>query len=154
MPKPLFCACITLILLATAPQAQEAAEPAEQTAPNDTALDALMTRFSDDSDHFTQTDGEALYRATCQACHMEDGQGAMGAGAHPPLTDNPKLMSRHFLAGVILTGYHGMPGFHAMMSDEQVAELTNYVRSHFGNTYTDLITPEEVGHLRPPDDGD
>jgi mono/diheme cytochrome c family protein len=85
---------------------------------------------------------------------MEDGQGAAGAGAHPPLANNPKLNSRHFLAGVILTGYHGMPRFGDMMSDEQVAAVTNYVRTHFGNSYSRPITPEEVADLRPPEDED
>lgn len=115
-------------------------------------LDALLMRFSEDPDHFTQTDGEALYRTTCQACHMEDGRGDSGAGAHPPIADNPKMISKHFLAGVILTGYHGMPGFAATMSDEQVAAITNYVRSSFGNSYSDPISPEQVRALRPTAD--
>ncbi|MCC5969217.1 MAG: cytochrome c [Pararhodobacter sp.] len=137
-------------LLAVAALAQEAPEPTVE----DDAMQRLLARFSDHPDHFTQTSGEALYRATCQACHMEDGQGDMGAGAHPPLTDNPKMNSRHFVAGVILTGYHGMPGFADVMSDEQVAAVTDYVRSHFGNDYPDMITPDEVANLRPPDNAD
>lgn len=116
--------------------------------------DSLLSRFSQEAERFTQTDGEALYRTTCQACHMEDARGASGAGAHPPLTGNPKLTSRHFLAGVILTGYHGMPGFAGSMSDEQVAAITNYVRTHFGNDYADMITDDEVAALRPPEDDD
>ncbi|WP_367575370.1 c-type cytochrome [Aquibaculum arenosum] len=90
--------------------------------------------------------------AACQACHMEDGRGDQGAGAHPPLAENPRMNSKHFLAGVILTGYHGMPRFGDMMSDEQVAAVTNYVRSHFGNDYSDPITAAEVRALRPPED--
>lgn len=153
MTRPVRPICVALILLATGLQAQEAPAPPD-AAPAAEATDTLLARFSDDPDHFTQTDGEALYRATCQACHMEDGQGDSGAGAHPPLTGNPKLNSRHFLAGVILTGYHGMPGFSEMMSDEQVAAVTNYVRSHFGNDYPDLMTAGEVPDLRPPDEDD
>lgn len=124
---------------------------AEDSSPE---IEALLERFSEDADEFTQTDGELLYRATCQACHMEDGQGDAGVGAHPPLIGNPKMNSRHFLAGVILTGYHGMPRFGPYMNDEQVAAITNFVRSSFGNTYTDAITPEEVAALRPPEDED
>jgi hypothetical protein len=37
-------------------------------------------------------------------------------------------------------------------SDAQIAEVTNYIRSQFGNAYTDLITPAEVAALRPPED--
>lgn len=146
-------AFIALIVLSTGAVAQETPAVAEPT-PSSQPIEALLSRFSDDSDRFTQTDGAALYRATCQACHMADGKGAMGAGAHPPLAENPKMRSKHFLAGVILTGYHGMPRFGDKMSDEQVAAVTNYVRSHFGNDYSDIITPEEVADLRPPEDQD
>ncbi len=155
--RPL-CAAIALILLATAAQAQEAPASAETTlaaeAPAAEAIDTLLARFSDDPYRFTQTDGEALYRTTCQACHMADGKGAEGAGAHPPLAGNPKMRSKHFLAGVILTGYHAMPRFGDKMSDEQVAAVTNYVRSHFGNDYADPITPGAVAALRPPENRD
>ncbi|MDD7972776.1 c-type cytochrome [Roseinatronobacter alkalisoli] len=147
MRRDVMFTCIALTLLASTAQTQEAPATAE-------GADSLLARFSDDSDHFTQTDGAALYRTTCQACHMEDGQGADGAGAHPPLAGNPKMNSKHFIAGVILTGYHGMPRFGDMMTDEQVAAVTNYVRSHFGNDYADPITPEQVAALRPPDDED
>ena len=142
---------ITLTLLATGAQAQEASVPQQATASTQ-GRDTLLTRFSEDPDRFTQTDGAALYRTTCQACHMEDGRGDSGAGEHPPLAGNPKLISKHFLAGVILTGYHGMPRFGHMMSDEQVAAVTNYVRSHFGNDYSNTITTDEVADLRPPGD--
>lgn len=144
-------ASIVLILLATVADAQQA--PAD-TAPAAQSIDALLSRFSNDPDRFTQTDGAALYSATCQACHMEDGRGDMGAGAYPPLTDNPKMTSKHYLAGVILTGYHGMPRFGNKMSDDQVAAVTNYVRTHFGNDYPDPITPGQVAALRPPEDQD
>ena len=144
--KPLY-TFAALCLLATNAPAQEATPPARDTEPR-------LSRFSEDPDRFTQQDGAALYRATCQACHMEDAKGAMGAGAHPPLAGNPKMRSKHFLAGVILTGYHGMPRLGHMMSDEQVAEVTNFVRSNFGNDYPDTITAAEVADLRPPDDSD
>lgn len=158
MPRSALCLILAGTLLASGPAAQErpaAAAPSSEPAPppaSESEPDALLSRFSDDADQFTQSDGAALYRATCQACHMEDAKGAAGAGDYPPLTGNPKLTSRHFFAGVVLTGYHGMPRFGHMMTDEQVAALTNYVRSHFGNAYPDAITPEEVARLRPPEE--
>lgn len=133
-----------LVLLSGHAQAQDNAGLA------DADIDALLSRFSAAPDRFTQTEGAELYRTTCQACHMEDAQGDAGVGAHPPLVGNPKIRSQHFVAGVILTGYRGMPGFSDMMSDQQVAEVTNYLRSQFGNDYPDLITPEQVAALRPP----
>ena len=153
MTKRRILACIALTLMATGARTQEPPAPAEDTAAaRDTGT--LLQRFSDDPDRFTQTDGEALYRTTCQACHMEDGRGDAGAGAHPPLADNPKVASKHFVAGVVMTGYHGMPRFGHQMSDDQVAEVTNYVRSSFGNDHSDPITPDEVADLRAPEDND
>jgi mono/diheme cytochrome c family protein len=124
-----------------------------QDQPGDLVAD-LLARFSDQPGQLTQTDGAALYRATCQACHMEDGQGASGAGAYPPLAGNPKMNSKHFVAGVILNGYHGMPDFADEMDDAQVAAVTDYVRMALGNAYQDPITPDQVSALRPPDGGD
>jgi mono/diheme cytochrome c family protein len=34
------------------------------------------------------------------------------------------------------------------MSDDQVAAVVNYVRTHFGNTYTDAVTAEDVRNVR------
>lgn len=150
--RPLL-ALLVLTLLAAGAEAQ-VAPATEEPNPSAEAIEILLQRFSDDPNRFTQTDGEALYRTTCQACHMEDGQGATGSGAHPPLGGNPKMISKHFLAGVVLTGYHGMPRFGNQMSDDQVAAVTNYVRSHFGNDYPDQISPKEVNDLRPPEDRD
>jgi len=124
---------------------------AQQDVVSDPSPDALLSRFSNEPYRFTQTDGEALYRTTCQACHMEDGKGAVGAGSHPPLAGNPKMISRHYLAGVILTGYHGMPRFGDTMSNEQIAAVTNYVRSHFGNDFPGVMTAAEVDALRAPE---
>lgn len=125
---------------------------AQEAVTVDADTEGLLSRFSDDPDRFTQTEGEALYRTTCQACHMENGEGDAGAGAYPPLTgDNPKMNSRHFIAGVILNGYHAMPRFDAAMTDEQIAAVTNYVRTSFGNNFPEIMTAEEVKALRAPE---
>jgi mono/diheme cytochrome c family protein len=42
-----------------------------------------------------------------------------------------------------------MPAFGEMMSDTQVTAVVNYLRSHFGNSYLDEITVEEVHAARP-----
>lgn len=85
---------------------------------------------------------------------MEDAQGASGAGAYPPLAGNPKMNSKHFVAGVILNGDHGMPDFADEMGDAQVAAVTDYMRIELGNAYQDPITPDQVSALRPPHGGD
>jgi mono/diheme cytochrome c family protein len=35
------------------------------------------------------------------------------------------------------------------MSDDQVAEVVNYLRTHFGNQYQDAVTAEDVKTVRP-----
>jgi mono/diheme cytochrome c family protein len=37
-----------------------------------------------------------------------------------------------------------MPPFGPFLSDAQLAAVVNYVRSHFGNHYTDKVTAEDV----------
>ena len=97
---------------------------------------------------FVQRDGAGLYRAICQGCHMPDARGASGAGMYPALAANPKLASAAYPALTVLQGRRGMPGFGDSLSDDQVAEVVNYVRSHFDNRHTDIITAEEVARLR------
>ena len=101
-----------------------------------------------DRGHFVQSDGAALYRAICQGCHMPDARGAQGAGMYPALAANPKLASAAYPALTVLQGRRGMPGFAENLSDEQVAEVVNYVRSHFDNRYADTIRSEDVARLR------
>jgi mono/diheme cytochrome c family protein len=93
---------------------------------------------------FSERGGEALYANVCQACHMERGEGAVGAGRYPALANNPKLEVAGYPLSVVLHGLNGMPPVARMMSDEQVAEVINYVRTHFGNAYTDPVTPQDV----------
>ena len=101
-----------------------------------------------DGSHFTETDGESLYRAVCQSCHMPDGQGAQGAGAYPALAGNQKLAAGRYPAYNIVNGRKGMPSFRNLLSDEQIAEVTNYVRTHMGNSYKDAITAADVKSMR------
>jgi cytochrome c5 len=98
--------------------------------------------------HFVQSDGAALYRAICQGCHMPDARGARGAGMYPALAANPKLASAAYPALTVLQGRRAMPAFGDSLSDEQVAEVVNYVRGHFANNFADSITPDDVARLR------
>jgi mono/diheme cytochrome c family protein len=41
-----------------------------------------------------------------------------------------------------------MPPFARMMSDDQVATIVNYVRTHFGNDYADAATDADVKNAR------
>lgn len=97
---------------------------------------------------FTLQTGEEIYRGVCQGCHMPDAKGAAGAGIYPSLARNGNLESAGYPAMVILKGQKAMPDFGASFSDEQVANVVNYVRTHFGNRYRDKITAADIHALR------
>jgi mono/diheme cytochrome c family protein len=99
---------------------------------------------------FAEQTGEALYANICQACHMSKGEGAVGAGRYPALAKNEKLMASRYPIEVVLHGQKGMSAFGRMLSDDQVAAVVNYVRTHFGNNYTDAVTPQDVQGARGP----
>jgi mono/diheme cytochrome c family protein len=99
--------------------------------------------------HFMQRDGEVIYRTVCQGCHMPDAQGAVGAGAYPALAGDVKLAEAEYPVLVVVNGSKGMPPFGSLLDDEQVAAVVNYVRSHFGNSYPDSVSPADVKAARP-----
>jgi mono/diheme cytochrome c family protein len=99
------------------------------------------------SQRFLYRDGEHLYRATCQGCHMPDGKGAQGAGAYPALANNTRLASNLYPVAVLLNGKNGMPQFARFLDDAQIAAVVNYVRTHFGNNYTDAVSVADVKKL-------
>ena len=89
---------------------------------------------------------------------MQGGRGAVGAGHFPALANDRTLKSRQYMALTILMGRRNMPAFgakHAIgfggppatLNEEQIAAVVNYVRTHFGNRYTDSITAAEVAAL-------
>ena len=98
---------------------------------------------------FAERDGESLFRNVCSACHMIDGKGATGAGTYPSLAGNSKLEAAGYPLHVVTNGLHGMPPFGMFMSDEQVAAVVNYVRTHFGNDYHDDVTADDAKAARP-----
>jgi len=97
---------------------------------------------------YPQQTGEDLFRSICQGCHMPDAKGAIGAGTYPALAANPRLAAAIYPVTVVLHGQRAMPPFGESLSDEQIANVLNYVRSHFGNRYRDLITPAAVNARR------
>jgi mono/diheme cytochrome c family protein len=96
----------------------------------------------------SEPSGEAIYANICQACHMSKGEGAVGAGRYPALARNENLRSSGFVLTLVLNGHKAMPPFGRLMTDDQVAAVANYVRTHFGNDYTDAITAQDVKNAR------
>ena len=98
---------------------------------------------------FTEQSGEQLFANVCQGCHMPDGKGAAGAGIYPSLAGNKNLEAGGYPVYIVVRGQRAMPPFGAMMSDDQVAAVVNYLRTHFGNDYKDAVTAEDVKVVRP-----
>jgi mono/diheme cytochrome c family protein len=106
--------------------------------------------------------GAEIYGHICQGCHMPGAQGAAGAGHYPKLAGDPALVSWQYVALTVLHGKNGMPAFgqqptgEAMdfllvhLSDAQVADVVNYVRSNFGNHYKSSVTAEQIAALPHP----
>jgi len=97
---------------------------------------------------FSETSGEGLFTNVCRGCHMADGKGAAGAGTYPSLARNSNLEAREYPVSMVVNGHRDMPPFGAMMSDDQVAAVVNYLRTHFDNHYSDAVTPEDVKSVR------
>jgi mono/diheme cytochrome c family protein len=97
---------------------------------------------------FTMQGGEAVYRGVCQGCHMADAKGATGAGNYPALASNSRLASAGFVLAMVMNGHKGMPPFRGHFTDQQIADVVNYIRSHFGNRYTSTVTAAVVQSLR------
>jgi mono/diheme cytochrome c family protein len=105
--------------------------------------------------------GAEIYDHICSGCHMAGGQGAVGAGSYPKLAANQKLVSWEYAALTVLNGRNGMPPFGlpanqtmesrgAHLSDAQIADVVNYVRSHFDNHYKTGVTAKQVAALPHP----
>jgi alcohol dehydrogenase (quinone), cytochrome c subunit len=118
---------------------------------NDTAARALRTGDA-------TAPGAAVYRDNCTACHRSDGRGY--TRVFPALGGNPVVQSRDAtsLIHVLLTGNalegtksapssFTMPAFGWRLNDQEVADLTNFVRNSWGNT-APAINAAEVAKVR------
>lgn len=101
--------------------------------------------------------GEILYKRHCNACHQRDAGGV--PAMYPPLANN-KMVSgeKEPLISVVLNGmsgpvevngekYNGVMASYKNLSDEEIADILNYLRSGFGNK-GDEILPDDVKRLR------
>lgn len=93
--------------------------------------------------------GKTLYdgKAACFGCHGKDGKGVDNMG--PPLKESEWVTgSEHRLAKILMHGLMGpikvnniqydtsmiMPGFSKNLSDQELADISTYVRNNWGNT--------------------
>jgi mono/diheme cytochrome c family protein len=102
--------------------------------------------------------GAAIYAHACIACHEADGSGA--PRIYPPLPGNANLQSTDpsSTLRIILDGAEtvttarapnsgSMPAYAKELSDQQIADVANYIRNSWGNA-APLVTPEQVEKAR------
>jgi len=134
--RPVLCLVLgfaaQLLLLPAAISAQEASKPR-----------TFSTGYV-----FAEASGEELFANVCQGCHMQDAMGATGAGTYPSLASNSYLQSSGYPLHVVVHGRRAMPPFGDMLSDDQIAAVVNYVRTHFGNNFRDAVTAGDVKDAR------
>lgn len=95
--------------------------------------------------------GKEIYALQCATCHMEEGKGL--EGVYPTLAGAEFIKDTDKVIRVIRMGMRGplvvsgvnydseMTGFE--LSDEEVADVANYIRNSWGNKQT-AIKPEMV----------
>jgi mono/diheme cytochrome c family protein len=113
-----------------------------------TAASAQDDRTFSSGYRFVEMTGEELFANVCQGCHMPDAAGATGAGSYPSLAGNSNLEAAGYPILIVVNGRRGMPPFGDMMTDGQVAAVVNYLRTHFGNNYQDVVTAGDVRDAR------
>jgi mono/diheme cytochrome c family protein len=102
--------------------------------------------------------GKATYDHLCIACHEADGSGA--PRIYPPLPGNANLQTNDPASTlrIMLDGAQtvttprapntgSMPPYAKDLSDQQIADVTNYIRNSWGNA-APLVTPEQVAKAR------
>jgi len=102
--------------------------------------------------------GKAIYAHACIACHEADGSGA--PRIYPPLPGNANLQSADPASTlrIILDGAQtlttprapntgSMPAYAKQLSDQEIADVTNYIRNSWGNA-APLVTPAQVRKAR------
>ncbi|MBL7769184.1 MAG: cytochrome c [Flavipsychrobacter sp.] len=98
-----------------------------------------------------ELDGKALYTASCQSCHQENGEGL--PGAFPALKGSPVVMSDNLelYVDIIMNGYDARPEFGIMSpigtnlewTEKEVAAIINYERTSWGNNGK-KVSPDEI----------
>jgi len=103
----------------------------------------------------TRAQGATLYMDHCGGCHQAKGRGL--PGIFPPLAGNGAVVATDpaDILKVVLNGipprggYVPMPSFAPQLSDQQIADIANYVRTSWGNAAAANATATMVAKLRP-----
>ena len=103
--------------------------------------------------------GKDVYTTFCVNCHMADGKGM--EKVYPPIakSDFLKRPSKDLINN-ILNGKSGETKVNGLvyntlmpaqnyLTDEQIADVLNYINNSWGNKKSVAFTPEQVKKLRP-----
>jgi mono/diheme cytochrome c family protein len=102
--------------------------------------------------------GKEVYAHNCIACHEVDGSSS--PHIYPPLNGNALLQSADPASTlrIILDGAQtlttprapnpgSMPAYARQLSDQQIADVTNYIRNSWGNA-APVVTADQVAKAR------
>ncbi|KJD34786.1 hypothetical protein PK35_00925 [Tamlana nanhaiensis] len=100
--------------------------------------------------------GEAIYQDFCLTCHMANGEGVKKT--FPPLAKSDFLKNREATIKAIKFGLRGeikvndITYKNAMMpmglSDDEVADVMNYITNSWGNKNEKMVTVAEVSKIK------
>ena len=102
----------------------------------------------------THLQGAKLYIDNCSGCHQSSGKGI--TGVIPPLAGNPTVMAalpndiiKVMIQGIKQRdGYIAMQSFAPTLNDQEILEISNYVRSSWGNGADPNATKSLVESIR------
>jgi mono/diheme cytochrome c family protein len=103
--------------------------------------------------------GKTVYVQRCMVCHQQDGGGV--PHLNPPLdaASAVKGKDKNKLITILLKGmsdrveidgeyYSNNMASHADLSDQQIADVLNYIRNNWSNKVPTPVTPAEVKSVR------
>jgi mono/diheme cytochrome c family protein len=106
----------------------------------------------------SMTSGAAVYARNCVACHEANGEGA--PRIYPPLPGNANLQSADPSSAIQIILYGAqtvrtphapnagsMPAYAEQLSDQQIADVANYIRNSWGNA-APMVMPTQVKRRR------
>ena len=120
-------------------------------------LISTMGALAQDSLSESMNKGKRIYRANCVSCHMANGEGMLGA--FPPLAKSDYLMDdTERSIKIILEGangemkvngqkYYGAMVGYSMLTDQQIADVMNYIQNSWGNEGA-IVEAKTVAEVR------
>ena len=108
----------------------------------------LAMAHAQDPDMATlMSQGATVFSDSCSGCHGAEGT---GTGNGPSLDGNAFVESRNGVINQVLFGDsdHGMPPFADVLSDDEIAAVSTYVRNAWSNDYG-IVYARSVELRRP-----